>query len=97
MSTKVLISRGTPRFCSEIFRAVGSVAFEDEVENAVTMTVLMRLKNSIGEIRESSASDNEKKDQQNAKRQQASIKFGNAADSQGPAAAVPGAKPGGTM
>ncbi|MEV6946008.1 ABC transporter substrate-binding protein [Streptomyces sp. NPDC051172] len=45
----------------------------------------------------SNASDNEKKDQQNAKRQQASIKFGNAADSQGPAAAVPGAKKGGAM
>lgn len=38
-----------------------------------------------------------KKDQQSAKRQQASIKFGDAADSTGPAAAVPGAKPGGTM
>ncbi|MEU6281132.1 ABC transporter substrate-binding protein [Streptomyces sp. NPDC047028] len=38
-----------------------------------------------------------KKDQQSAKRQQASIKFGDASDSTGPAAAVPGAKPGGTM
>lgn len=45
----------------------------------------------------SNASDDEKKDQQNAKRQQASIKFGDAADSQGPAKAVPGAKPGGTL
>ncbi|MET7289675.1 ABC transporter substrate-binding protein [Streptomyces sp. NPDC005573] len=40
---------------------------------------------------------NEKKDQENAKRQQASIKFGTAADSTGPAADVPGAKSGGTM
>ncbi|MFJ8492298.1 ABC transporter substrate-binding protein [Streptomyces sp. NPDC094038] len=45
----------------------------------------------------SNASDNEKKDQQNAKRQQASIKFGDAKDSTGPAAAVPGAKTGGTL
>jgi ABC-type dipeptide transport system, periplasmic component len=37
------------------------------------------------------------KDKQNAKRQQASIKFGTAADSTGPAAEVPGAKSGGTM
>ncbi|MFB7507039.1 ABC transporter substrate-binding protein [Streptomyces broussonetiae] len=37
------------------------------------------------------------KDQQNAKSQQASIKFGGAADSTGPAAAVAGAKSGGTM
>ncbi|MEV5960109.1 ABC transporter substrate-binding protein, partial [Streptomyces sp. NPDC051987] len=45
----------------------------------------------------SSASDSEKKDQQNAKQQQASIKFGDAKDSTGPAAAVPGAKTGGTL
>ncbi|MEV6837656.1 ABC transporter substrate-binding protein [Streptomyces sp. NPDC051133] len=38
-----------------------------------------------------------KKDQENAKSQQASIKFGDAADSTGPAADVPGAKSGGTM
>jgi len=37
------------------------------------------------------------KDKENAKRQQASIKFGTAADSTGPAAEVPGAKSGGTM
>jgi peptide/nickel transport system substrate-binding protein len=37
------------------------------------------------------------KDKENAKRQQASIKFGSAADSTGPAAEVPGAKSGGTM
>lgn len=37
------------------------------------------------------------KDKENAQRQQASIKFGNAADSTGPAAEVPGAKSGGTM
>lgn len=45
----------------------------------------------------SDSSDNDNKDQQNAKRQQAAIKFGDAADSTGPAAAVPGAKSGGTM
>ncbi|MFC3575827.1 ABC transporter substrate-binding protein [Streptomyces yaanensis] len=45
----------------------------------------------------SSSGDNDKKDNANAKRQQASIKFGNAADSTGPAAPVPGAKSGGTM
>ncbi|MHC3473475.1 ABC transporter substrate-binding protein [Streptomyces sp. 7R007] len=45
----------------------------------------------------SNASDDEKKDQENAKRQQASVKFGDASDSQGPAAAVPGAKKGGTL
>ncbi|WP_406442564.1 ABC transporter substrate-binding protein [Streptomyces sp. NBC_01613] len=45
----------------------------------------------------SDASDNNKQDQENAKRQQSSIKFGDAADSQGPAAAVKGAKSGGTM
>ncbi|MEU0252716.1 ABC transporter substrate-binding protein [Streptomyces sp. NPDC006184] len=38
-----------------------------------------------------------KKQQENAKRQQASIEFGDAAASTGPAADVPGAKPGGTM
>ena len=38
-----------------------------------------------------------KKDMENAQRQQQSIKFGNAADSTGPAAEVPGAKSGGTM
>ncbi|KAB1987811.1 ABC transporter substrate-binding protein [Streptomyces triticiradicis] len=38
-----------------------------------------------------------KKDKENAQRQQQSIKFGNAADSTGPAAEVPGAKSGGTM
>ncbi|WP_328553649.1 ABC transporter substrate-binding protein [Streptomyces sp. NBC_00358] len=37
------------------------------------------------------------KDKENAKRQQASIKFGTVADSTGPAAEVPGAKSGGTM
>ncbi|MEV6191482.1 ABC transporter substrate-binding protein [Streptomyces sp. NPDC051920] len=37
------------------------------------------------------------KDKENAQRQQQSIKFGNAADSTGPAAEVPGAKSGGTM
>jgi hypothetical protein len=46
--TKLLISFGTPRFSSEIRRAVGSVAFDDDVENAVTMTVQTRLKKSIG-------------------------------------------------
>ncbi|MGW3289080.1 ABC transporter substrate-binding protein [Streptomyces sp. NPDC001002] len=45
----------------------------------------------------SDASDNDKKDQENAKNQQSSIKFGDAADSTGPAAAVAGAKSGGTM
>ncbi|QLJ05123.1 ABC transporter substrate-binding protein [Streptomyces sp. NEAU-sy36] len=45
----------------------------------------------------SDAGDNSKQDQQNAKRQQAAIKFGDAADSTGPAAPVPGAKPGGSM
>ncbi|MDH6220129.1 ABC transporter substrate-binding protein [Streptomyces pseudovenezuelae] len=45
----------------------------------------------------SDASDNNKKDQENAKRQQSSIKFGDAADSTGPATAVAGAKSGGTM
>ncbi|MGW1805173.1 ABC transporter substrate-binding protein [Streptomyces sp. NPDC002078] len=40
---------------------------------------------------------NDKKDQQNAKAQQAAIKFAGAADSQGPAPDVPGAKSGGTM
>jgi len=45
----------------------------------------------------SDAGDNSKQDEQNAKRQQAAIKFGDAADSTGPAAPVPGAKPGGSM
>lgn len=45
----------------------------------------------------SDAGDNKKQDEQNAQRQQASIKFGDAADSTGPAAAVPGAKNGGSM
>jgi peptide/nickel transport system substrate-binding protein len=45
----------------------------------------------------SDASDNNKQDKANAARQQKSIKFGNVADSTGPAAAVPGAKSGGTM
>ncbi|MGW0968936.1 ABC transporter substrate-binding protein [Streptomyces sp. NPDC002516] len=41
--------------------------------------------------------NNNSKDKENAQRQQASIKFGTAADSTGPAAEVPGAKSGGTM
>ncbi|OIK26426.1 ABC transporter substrate-binding protein [Streptomyces malaysiense] len=45
----------------------------------------------------SDAGDNKKQDEQNAQRQQASIKFGDAADSTGPAPAVPGAKNGGSM
>ncbi|MFI2201449.1 ABC transporter substrate-binding protein [Streptomyces sp. NPDC020192] len=45
----------------------------------------------------SDSGTNDKKDQQDARHQQASIKFGNAADSTGPAAPVPGAKSGGTM
>ncbi|AOR32287.1 ABC transporter [Streptomyces fodineus] len=45
----------------------------------------------------SDSGGNGKKDQQDAKRQQASIKFGNAAESTGPATPVPGAKSGGTM
>jgi len=45
----------------------------------------------------SDASDNNKQDKENAARQQKSIKFGDAADSTGPAAAVAGAKSGGTM
>lgn len=45
----------------------------------------------------SDSGDDKKKDEQNASRQQAPIKFGNAADSTGPAAEVPGAKSGGTM
>ncbi|EST32262.1 ABC transporter [Streptomyces roseochromogenus subsp. oscitans DS 12.976] len=45
----------------------------------------------------SDSGGNDKKDQQNAKNQQAAIKFGTAADSTGPAADVPGAKSGGTM
>ncbi|MEU2713639.1 ABC transporter substrate-binding protein [Streptomyces sp. NPDC007205] len=45
----------------------------------------------------SDSSADGKKDQENAKRQQALIKFGDAAASTGPAAPVPGAKSGGTM
>ncbi|ARP72138.1 ABC transporter [Streptomyces pluripotens] len=45
----------------------------------------------------SDSGGNDNKDQQSAKRQQAPIKFGDAADSTGPAPAVPGAKTGGTM
>ena len=45
----------------------------------------------------SDASDDSKKDQDNAKAQQAAIKFGDAADSTGPAKQVPGAKSGGKM
>ncbi|MQY34998.1 putative D,D-dipeptide-binding periplasmic protein DdpA [Streptomyces sp. RB17] len=45
----------------------------------------------------SDSGTSDKKDQQDAKRQQASIKFGGTADSTGPAAPVPGAKSGGTM
>ncbi|WP_405990972.1 ABC transporter substrate-binding protein [Streptomyces sp. NBC_00986] len=45
----------------------------------------------------SDASDNNKQDKENAARQQKSIKFGDTADSTGPAAAVAGAKSGGTM
>ncbi|MGW2742472.1 ABC transporter substrate-binding protein [Streptomyces sp. NPDC001450] len=45
----------------------------------------------------SDSGGNDKKQEENAKRQQASIKFGGAADSTGPAADVPGAKSGGTM
>ena len=52
VSTKLLISRGTPRFSSATRRAVGRVAFEDEVENAVSITVLTRRKNSSGEMRD---------------------------------------------
>ena len=49
----------TPRFCSPHFRAVGKVAFEDDVANAVSMTVFTRRKNSSGEIPESSFTDSE--------------------------------------
>lgn len=45
----------------------------------------------------SDSGTNDKKDQQDAKHQQALIKFGGTADSTGPAAPVPGAKSGGTM
>ncbi|MFF7334564.1 ABC transporter substrate-binding protein [Streptomyces sp. NPDC090306] len=44
-----------------------------------------------------SGGGDDKKAQDKAKSQQASIKFGDAKDSTGPARAVPGAKPGGTM
>ncbi|MFG1671491.1 ABC transporter substrate-binding protein [Streptomyces sp. Y7] len=40
---------------------------------------------------------NDKEQKQNAERQQAAIKFGDEAASKGPAAEVPGAKPGGTI
>ena len=52
VSTKVLISRGTPRFSSDTRSAVGSVAFDDEVENAVSITVRMRRKNSTANPRQ---------------------------------------------
>ncbi|MFJ8541446.1 ABC transporter substrate-binding protein [Streptomyces sp. NPDC093586] len=39
----------------------------------------------------------DKNQEKNAQRQQSTIEFGKAADSQGPAAEVPGAKPGGTI
>lgn len=45
----------------------------------------------------SDSGDNGKKDDENAKRQQSSISFGDAKASTGPAAPVPGAKSGGTM
>ncbi|KUM74513.1 ABC transporter substrate-binding protein [Streptomyces curacoi] len=45
----------------------------------------------------SKGSTNDKEQKENAERQQASIKFGDAAASKGPAAEVPGAKPGGTI
>ena len=38
---------------------VGKVAFDEEVENAVTITVLMRLKKSIGFIRDKNAIESE--------------------------------------
>ncbi|MCX4764748.1 ABC transporter substrate-binding protein [Streptomyces sp. NBC_01275] len=45
----------------------------------------------------SDAGDDKKQDKQNAQRQQASIKFGDAKDSTGPAAEIAGAKSGGTV
>jgi len=57
--TKVLISRGTPRFTSDTRRAVGSVAFDEDVENAVNITAWTRRKNSSGEMRESKPTDSE--------------------------------------
>ena len=57
VSTKLLISRGTPRFSSETRSAVGSVAFDDDVEKAVMITVLIRRKNSSGLMRERIATD----------------------------------------
>ncbi|MFF6993411.1 ABC transporter substrate-binding protein [Streptomyces sp. NPDC008313] len=45
----------------------------------------------------SDSGNDSKKDDSNAKRQQASIEFGDAKDSTGPAADVPGAKSGGTI
>ena len=59
VSTKELMSRGTPRFSSETRSAVGSVAFDDDVEKAVIMTVLMRRKNSSGWMRERNQTDAE--------------------------------------
>lgn len=40
---------GTPRSCSVCLMLVGSVAFDELVENAVTITGAMRLKNAMGE------------------------------------------------
>ncbi|KUL30644.1 ABC transporter substrate-binding protein [Streptomyces regalis] len=45
----------------------------------------------------SKSGGNDKEQQENAERQKALIKFGDAAASKGPAAEVPGAKPGGTI
>jgi len=44
---------------SEMRSVVGSVAADDEVENAVSITVLMRRKNSRGGMRDSSHRDSE--------------------------------------
>ena len=57
--TKLFISLGTPRFSSETRNAVGRVALDDEVENAVTMTSQTRLKKSIGFIFDSSQIESE--------------------------------------
>ena len=38
---------------------MGSVAFDDEVENAVSITVFTRRKNSSGEMRDRKASESE--------------------------------------
>src|SRR2546425_2154516 len=53
------MSRGTPRFSSDTRSAVGSVAFDDDVEKAVSITVRMRRKKSRGEMRESTATEME--------------------------------------